>query len=156
MKRWLCAIGIFLPIWSSAQDEKIVCRENGTQLELNQCAADDFARADNELNQVWKQILSKYCDRPLFLKKLKASQLLWLQFRDAELEAKFPYDKSENPRYEYGSVFPMCWAMYKAQLTVARVKDLKVWLVGEAQEGDVCQGSVKMSADLQSIKNVSK
>ncbi|MBS0582187.1 MAG: DUF1311 domain-containing protein [Proteobacteria bacterium] len=151
MKQWLCAIGIVLPIWSSAQDEKIVCRENGTQLELNQCAADEYTRTDNELNQVWKQIQLKYADQSLFLKKLKAAQLLWLQFRDAEMEAKFPVDKQENPRFQYGSVYPMCWAGYKAALTSARVRDLKVWLTGE-QEGDVCMGSVKLSDELSKIK----
>jgi len=141
----------FSPVWSLAKEPELVCRKDGTQLELNQCAADEYAQADNGMNQIWKQIQLKYADQPLFLKKLKAAQLLWLQLRDAELEAKFPVDKQENPRFQYGSVYPMCWASYKAALTNARVRDLKVWLTGE-QEGDMCMGSVKLSDELPKAK----
>jgi hypothetical protein len=36
----------------------------------------------------------------------------------------------------------MCHALYKAELTQARTRELKVWLDG-IEEGDVCAGSVK-------------
>jgi uncharacterized protein YecT (DUF1311 family) len=150
-QRGILTLLVLLTAWANAQDTKIVCRQDGAQLELNQCAADDFKRADKELNRVWKEIQAKYADQPLFLKKLTTAQRFWLQFRDAELEAKFPIEKQENARIQYGSVYPMCWNGYKAGLTNARVRDLKIWLTG-GQEGDACLGSVKMPSELSGAK----
>lgn len=134
-----------------AQSKAPACYEKGTQAELDQCAAGDYAQADQELNRVWKDIQTRYADQPLFLKKLKAAQLLWLQFRDAEVEAKYPLEKGDDARGQYGSSYPMCVGQFKAELTRARTRDLRAWLVGGA-EGDVCMGSLKLSDDLIQAK----
>ena len=124
------------------------CYSSPTQGGLNACAAGEFNKADAELNATWKAILAKYADQPLFLQKLKTSQQLWLKFRDAEVEAAFPVGKSEDPSAQYGSVYPMCISQRRAGLTRQRVEELKSWLRG-AEEGDVCAGSIKNSADLK-------
>jgi uncharacterized protein YecT (DUF1311 family) len=111
-----------------------------TQLELNKKAQDDFSKADNELNIVFKKISTEYKDDTLFIKNLKAAQKIWIQFRDAEMKMKFP------DANEYGSVLPMCWSMYKEQLTRDRIKTLNEWLNG-VPEGDVCSGSAKIRKD---------
>lgn len=110
-----------------------------SQMELNQNADKDFKKADKELNQVYQQILKEYSQQTDFIKSLKASQKIWVQFRDAEMLVKYPKNQQPN----YGSVLPMCWSMYKEQLARDRIKTLRVWLDG-IEEGDVCTGTVKI------------
>ena len=54
------------------------------------------------------------------------------------METKFP-----EKEIRYGSVLPMCWSIYREELTKDRIKKLKEWLTG-TKEGNVCAGSVKM------------
>ena len=120
--------------------EKKSCHETAnTQLDMDVCAASDFERADKELNEVYKEILKRYHNSPQFLKSLKAAQQAWLVFRDAHLKMIYPLEK--DPKTDYGSVFPMCWATTEADITFARAKELRKWL-GPFEEGDVCQGSI--------------
>lgn len=108
-----------------------------TQAGMNASAAKDFREADKQLNEVYQQILKDYKADTAFIRRLKISQRLWLQLRDAEMDMKFP------ARYTYGSVEPMCWSSYKTGLTIRRIKHLKEWADG-IEEGDVCSGSVKL------------
>jgi uncharacterized protein YecT (DUF1311 family) len=110
-----------------------------TQFEMNQSANNDFLKADKELNSVYQKIIKEYKSDIKFIKNLKTSQKIWIQFRDAEMKVKFP----ETEDGYYGSVFPMCWSMELTELTKVRTKELKIWLTGIA-EGDVCSGSVKI------------
>ena len=109
-----------------------------TQADMNQSSGDDFKQADKELNQVYQKIRQEYKGQTDFLKSLKASQQIWIKFRDAEMLVKYPKSKQADQ----GSVFPMCWSGYKAELTRQRTKTLQVWLDG-IEEGDTCSGSVK-------------
>lgn len=110
-----------------------------TQAEMNKTAYDNYVKADKQLNSVYGQILKKYAKDQVFLKKLKVAQNLWIKFRDAEVQMKYPED---DAKYHYGSVYPMCYNIYLQQLTEQRINDLKVWLTGY-DDGDVCNGSVK-------------
>jgi uncharacterized protein YecT (DUF1311 family) len=107
-----------------------------SQLALNMKAGSDYEKADKELNVVYKKILKEYAAQPIFIKRLKAAQRLWIQLRDAELSVRYP------ERENYGSGAAMCESLYLETLTRERTKFLKVWLAGIA-EGDVCSGSVK-------------
>lgn len=49
---------------------------------------------------------------------------------------------AENKQPKYGSVYPMCAALFLKELTEERTEKLRVWLNG-IEEGDVCSGSVK-------------
>jgi len=101
-------------------------------------------KADAELNRVYKKILKTYKDDPLFLKKLKVAQRAWIKFRDGHMDSVYPADDKR----EYGSIYGECSCNDEAQVTQARVKQLKVWLKG-IPEGDGCSGSVKMTHQLQ-------
>lgn len=107
-----------------------------TQSELNSKAYSEYEKADKSLNDIYKKIKAAYFSDTVFIKNLKASQRLWVKFRDAEMQMKYPENKS------YGSAQPMCYSLYLQELTEDRIKTLKVWLDGIA-EGDVCAGSVK-------------
>jgi uncharacterized protein YecT (DUF1311 family) len=110
-----------------------------SQAEMNEKANESFKKADKELNEIYKTILTDYKSDTLFIKNLKSSQRIWITFRDAELKVKYPETESGY----YGSVYPMCVSIYLEQLTLERIKTLKVWIDG-IEEGDVCTGSVKI------------
>lgn len=110
-----------------------------TQGEMNDEASNSYKQADKELNDIYKTILSEYKSDTIFIKNLKASQRIWISFRDAELKVKYPENESGN----YGSVYPMCVSVYMEKITQERIKTLKEWIDG-IEEGDVCIGSIKM------------
>ncbi len=109
-----------------------------TQLEMNTQAGANYEKADKELNSSYTKILKEYKSDTAFIKNLKASQNIWIKFRDAEMKMKYP---DREPGY-YGSIQPVCWYNYLEELTKKRIKELKTWLTG-IEEGDSCSGSVK-------------
>lgn len=110
-----------------------------SQVDMNLKASNNFQKAEAELNAVYKEILKEYKSDTAFIINLTKAQKIWIQFRNAEMNTKFP---NKEPGY-YGSVLPLCWNSYKQQLTEERIKKLKIWLTG-IEEGDACSGSVKM------------
>ncbi|MCE7069062.1 DUF1311 domain-containing protein [Dyadobacter sp. CY327] len=123
MKKYLLASIIFLA---------------SLNISFGQVNENAYEKAEKEINSVYQKILQEYATDKEFIKNLRASQRLWIQFRDAEVKAKYP---DREPRY-YGSVHSMCLAILKTELTNERIKTLRVWLVG-IEEGDVCASSVK-------------
>ena len=109
-----------------------------TQRDMDDSAFANYNTVDKELNSVYQHILKEYHDDTAFIRNFKIAQRLWIQFRDAEVKAKYP-DRPDG----YGSVQPMCWAIYITGLTQERINELKEWTDG-IEEGDVCIGSVKM------------
>ena len=110
-----------------------------TQAEMSQDANELFQSADKELNDIYNQILTEYKKDKVFIDNLKKAQRIWIQFRNAELNMKFP----AYPGNHYGSIQPMCRAFFLKELTENRTETLKAWLEG-IEEGDACSGSVKM------------
>ena len=111
-----------------------------SQSEMNKEANTEYKKADIELNNVYQKILTEYKSDSIFIDRFKKTQRIWISYRDAELEMKFP---AKNKRGQYGSVYPMCFSYFLKELTEERTEKLKVWLIG-IEEGDVCTGSVKM------------
>ena len=110
-----------------------------SQSEMNKEANNDYKKAYIELNNVYQNILTAYKYDTLFIDRLKKTQRIWVSYRDAELEMKFP---AENKQIVYGSVYPMCVSFFLKELTEERIKKLNVWING-IEEGNVCSGSVK-------------
>jgi uncharacterized protein YecT (DUF1311 family) len=124
------------------------CLDKTTQTELNDCGKQDADSAERALNKPYQSIMKKYADRPQFIERLRAAQGAWLRFRDAQIAMRFPVASQQNPNEEYGSVYPMCYSLYKADLTRQRTRELRLWLAG-IDEGAVCSGSVKRSEELK-------
>ena len=105
------------------------CNPNGSQMDLNYCAELRLAAADDALNATYKDVLATIGDRPVAVSNLKAAQRLWVQLRDADLDAKFPLEKGQEARIEYGSIHPLEWADAKATMTRERTRYLRAnWL----------------------------
>lgn len=117
------------------------CMDNAeTQMQINQCTYEDYAQADVELNQVYRQILSVYSEDKAFLDKLKTAQRAWIAFRDAHLEALYP---EQDKRFAYGSMYPSCSNHDLTVLTRQRITQLQQWLTG-VNEGNACTKSIKI------------
>lgn len=108
-----------------------------TQAEMNEEAAQGFRKADSTLNVVYKKIQKTYAEDTLFLKNLKITQRIWITFREAELQMKYPASNG------YGSIQRMCYSLYQTDLTNERIKTLRTWLEG-TEEGDACSGSLRI------------
>jgi uncharacterized protein YecT (DUF1311 family) len=96
--------------------QRAPCDAAATQSDLNQCAGDDFQKADARLNRIYANLL-KQMEGPAG-QKLKAAERAWIQYRDLHCEAA---------RYEYegGSMSPMVFAQCMATTTEHRIEDLK-------------------------------
>jgi uncharacterized protein YecT (DUF1311 family) len=105
------------------------------QASLNFEAEKKLVKNEADLRNVYDQIKFKYQSDKEFVINLKKSQDSWSLYRDAQIRLKFPNQKSGY----YGSVYPMCVSIYKAELVQARIKELRQWL--DVEEGDVCLGS---------------
>jgi len=112
-----------------------------TQAEMNKDANEEYIKVDKELNIVYQKILTEYKSDSIFIDKLKRTQRIWISYKDAELEMKFP---AKNKQFEYGSVYPMCVSLFLKEMTNVRTEKLRVWLIGN-KEGDLCSGSVKIN-----------
>jgi uncharacterized protein YecT (DUF1311 family) len=117
------------------------CAEPLTQAAMNICAVQDYARADAELNRVWRElrIVAKCADehtradgRPGHWASLLEAQRAWLGYRDAHCRL-VGYDARG------GSLEPMLVSGCKTELTRARTQRMRELLTnqvsGEAKAG---------------------
>ena len=110
-----------------------------TQAELNTMQYDSYKKTDKKLNEVYQAILKAYKSDPEFIKNLRTSQRIWINFRDAEVKVKYP-DREDG---YYGSIHPLCISLYLEELTLDRISTLNLWLKG-SEEGDACSGSINV------------
>ena len=95
------------------------CANATNQHEMNRCAAEEYKKADAELNKVYQQLLPKL-EAP-HKEKLKAAQLAWLSFRDAHCEF-------EAFAFEGGSMQPLIRSGCLETVTRDRIKQLRAAL----------------------------
>ncbi|MCF4101899.1 DUF1311 domain-containing protein [Gillisia sp. M10.2A] len=114
-----------------------------TQAEMNQQSYEELHQSNKTLNEIYQTIITEYTSDTIFIKNLKRSQRLWIQFRDAQIEMKYP----EYVDKLYGSIHPTCRVIYQRELTQKRIATLNNWLSG-TEEGDVCNGSVKIISNI--------
>jgi uncharacterized protein YecT (DUF1311 family) len=94
-----------------------------SQPEMTAKACGDLDKADKQLNDVFQQALKNMEDKDA--EKLRVAEKAWLAFRDAELQAAYPGERSS-----YGSDLPMCECMELAALTRDRIAQLQRSLKG--------------------------
>jgi uncharacterized protein YecT (DUF1311 family) len=114
-----------------AQSRKYHCDNQQNQAEMTACAGIDFARADRELNAVWREAVAHARaidresrgfrgsdDRPGSEAVLRDAQRAWLIFRDAHCTLE-GYDARG------GSMEPMLYNGCRARITRERVAQLR-------------------------------
>jgi uncharacterized protein YecT (DUF1311 family) len=120
---------LLVSVSALAQSKENPCWKTATaQSEMNRCADQDAKAADAELNRVYKDLLSKNKDDANTTKKLREAQRAWIAFRDAQLEALYPAPDKQG---EYGSIYPMCYAIVSTAMTKERTVQLRRMLQGK-------------------------
>ena len=100
-----------------------------SQMELNQQAAADLRKSDEQLNAVYNKLRAKISEAGK--KSLQSAQQSWLRFRDQECEF-------ETMATVGGSIHSMIVAICLTRLTDQRIKDLEAQL--NCKEGDLSCG----------------
>lgn len=73
-----------------------------TQMQMNEAACQKWQQADKKLNVLYQQVLKLYASDATFIKAFKASQVVWLKFRDAQEEALFPTRPGQQKQVSTG------------------------------------------------------
>ena len=92
------------------------CASAQTQAEMNQCAGREYKTADAELNQVYRQLITKLDEQEKA--QLKEAQTAWLKYRDANCE--FVADQ-----YRGGTIRPMIHGLCLAEMTRNRTSEIR-------------------------------
>lgn len=128
---------LLLALMLTTLQAEIKCNKSGTQIEMNQCAYEDYKSADNLLNMAYNELRTLEKEDTPYLKKLKASQKAWLKFRDAEIEAIFACD-SNDMQLCWGSMYPLLYNSSMQKLTENRTKTLVSYIDDyTAKNGDI-------------------
>ena len=116
------------PLLLIPQAQAVDCDNASDQVTMNQCAAQQHAAVDKELNALYQQITTRLKGDPDGKKLLVGAQRSWIAFRDAE--CKFSASGVEG-----GSVYPLIYGNCVTELTRARVETFKTYL--KCPEGDL-------------------
>jgi uncharacterized protein YecT (DUF1311 family) len=119
---------VLAPVMFTSMAVAVDCDNANDQATMNQCAAQQHAAADKELNALYQQISTRLKGQPDRKKLLVGTQRAWIAFRDAE--CTFSASGVEG-----GSMFPLVYSNCTTDLTKARVQTFKNYL--KCQEGDV-------------------
>ena len=103
------------------------CNPGGTQLEINQCAQQEFERSDQQLNVTYQALIKKMQHDPRYVERLREAQRQWIKYRDAELDAMFVCAE-ENVRICWGSMFDLLYSNAKSDLTRERTHRLQGYI----------------------------
>jgi uncharacterized protein YecT (DUF1311 family) len=127
MKTVISAALVLLLSATTVTAGDIKCNPDGNQMEMNQCAADDYAAADKKLNATWKNLMAQFKDDKTATAKLKAAQKAWIAFRDAEIAAQFACDEGDI-RVCWGSMYPMLVNGELQAMTETRTERLQKYI----------------------------
>jgi uncharacterized protein YecT (DUF1311 family) len=94
------------------------CNYDGNQLELNNCAINDFTAADAQLNAKYKVVMAQLPTSKQ--KALRSEQRKWLKQRD-------PKCKAEAKDSEGGSIWTLIFMGCLQTATEQRTKALETW-----------------------------
>jgi uncharacterized protein YecT (DUF1311 family) len=133
MNRLIITALLLVSTAALSQSKQNPCWKTATaQPEMNRCADEDSTAADAELNHIYQQLLAKNKGDENATKKLRDAQRAWVAFRDAQLQALYP---AEDKQREYGSIYPMCYAIVVTAMTKERTAQLRKML----QDKDPCE-----------------
>ena len=110
-----------------------------SQTDINLDEENSLTFLTSKLDSMYSAVIEEYQDQKIFIMNFKKSQVVWKQYMESQLLARFP----EDEEYRGGSSFGMCYALYKQQLIKERISSVNDWLIGFT-EGEICGGSVKV------------
>lgn len=128
MKAFLLIAALFAFAAAPARaDEKINCKSQDlNQMQLDQCAGQDFTKSDAKLNRLYRDMLGRY--DAANGAKFKAAERAWIAWRDAECD----YETNGTAG---GTINSMMFTMCKTSKSDARIQELTAQL--KCPEGDL-------------------
>lgn len=102
------------------------CKNAKTQLDMNQCANEEYKKVDGELNMLYQDVLKRTSNEQT--KRLKIAQNKWIEYRDADC-------KFQTSQFVGGSIHPMVYSHCLAEKTENRINEFKKAL--SCEEGDI-------------------
>ncbi|AVT59321.1 lysozyme inhibitor LprI family protein [Pectobacterium versatile] len=124
MKKLAIALFFVLP---TAQAAALDCNNANTQLDMNQCAVQEYKKVDGELNRLYQNVVKRVVIEE-HKALLKSAQRKWIAYRDADCEFQtFPTTG--------GSVHGMVYSQCLTEKTAERVEEFKSML--RCEEGDL-------------------
>ena len=88
-----------------------------TTFEMKQCSAKKYKQADDELNKIYQQLMSKLDDEG-HKGALKNAQLAWLKYRDANCDFESYLNRG-------GSIYSVIVTECKTSMTASRTREMK-------------------------------
>lgn len=88
----LRALSFVLILFPAMETVAVTCDNPSTQLQMNQCAAQELVEANEVLNNVYNEVRNRLSNAQKV--KLRKSQLAWIKFRD--LDCAFESSASEE------------------------------------------------------------
>jgi uncharacterized protein YecT (DUF1311 family) len=85
-----------------------------TQTQMNACAGEEAKRAETDMQETYRRLLTRAQGQAKALEKVRAAQDAWIRYRDAYLEAMYP---AEDKQANYGSIFLLEFSLLRARLT---------------------------------------
>ena len=112
-------LSLSIAVTSSAQKQKEQdpCANAQTTIEMRDCAGREYKKADDELNKVYRQLMSTLADEG-YKAALKAAQQAWIKYRDANCEFESYLNRG-------GTIEPVVRFGCLASMTASRTKELK-------------------------------
>jgi len=100
----------------SLQTQSDPCKGE-TTYEMKQCSARKFKKADDELNKVYQQLMSKLDDEG-HKASLKAAQLAWLKYRDSNCDFEGYLNRG-------GSIYSVVVTECMTSMTTSRTEQMR-------------------------------
>ena len=100
-----------------SQAQKVDPCKGETTFEMKQCAAKKYKDADDQLNKVYRDLMSKL-DNEGHKTSLKTAQQAWLKYRDSHCEFV-------SYLYEGGTLYSIVLTDCRTALTNSRTKEMK-------------------------------
>jgi uncharacterized protein YecT (DUF1311 family) len=118
---WFCCA----PGFAQNSAEYDACMNNAqAQNQMNRCASDEAARADAELNSVYRYVLAKVSGDRVATAKIVAFEKAWKVYQTSYMNAMYPAENKQS----YGSMFPMEFDRLAAKLDRRQAGVLKEML----------------------------
>jgi uncharacterized protein YecT (DUF1311 family) len=101
-----------------AQQTSNPCDQAVTQMDMNQCSAGQYKKADAQLNTVYAAILKWLKSDKIAVQKLTAAEKQWIRYRDLHCNAVM--HQSEG-----GSIAPLMWSSCMEALAKDRIEEIR-------------------------------
>jgi uncharacterized protein YecT (DUF1311 family) len=88
-----------------------------TTADMKQCAARNFKKADDELNKVYRELMSKLADEG-HKASLKTAQQAWLKYRDSNCDFEAYLNRG-------GTIYSVVVSDCMTTMTASRTKEMK-------------------------------